>query len=40
VSGIDMSGEYFKSECIDFDIMYAIQKYRKIAYSVDSIVKK
>jgi hypothetical protein len=40
VIGIDLNREQFESECIDYDIMFAIQKYRKIAYSVNSITRK
>ena len=39
VSGINMAGNQFESECIDFDLIYAVQKYRKIAYSLESAIK-
>jgi hypothetical protein len=34
-----MAGKQFVSECIDYDLIYAVQKYRKVAYSIDSAIK-
>ena len=39
ISGINLAGKPFESECIDYDLMYGVQKYRKIAYSIDSAIK-
>ncbi len=37
IIGINMSGKQFESEYIHYDLISAVQKYRKIAYSVDSV---
>ena len=39
VVGINLSGNNFKSECIDIDIIAAIKLYREIHYSVHSITR-
>lgn len=39
VTGINMAGKQFESECIDTDLIYAVQKYRLLAYSIDSAIK-
>jgi hypothetical protein len=40
VSGLDTHGNKFTSECIDDDIIKAIEQYRGIHYSVHSINRK
>jgi hypothetical protein len=39
ISGTNMAGKQFESECIDYHLIYAALKYRKIAYSLESITK-
>lgn len=39
VVGINMAGKHFESECIASDLIYAVQKYRQLAYSIDSVIK-
>ena len=34
-----MAGKQFESECVDFDLIYAVQKYRLLAYSMESAIK-
>ncbi|HHV10243.1 MAG TPA: hypothetical protein GXX75_08205 [Clostridiales bacterium] len=40
ITGINLAGKQFESECIDYDLIYAVQKYRKLVYSIDTAVKK
>jgi hypothetical protein len=39
ITGINMAGKQFESECIDSDLIHAVQKYRRIAFSIDSAIK-
>lgn len=39
ISGINMAGNQFESECIASDLIYAVQKYRRLVYSIDSAIK-